>query len=45
MGWSLNKVGRFEFLGVRTSVFSDGNNVARVCYCGDPVIFVYQSGR
>lgn len=33
------------FCGERVLVAADGNNVAWICPCGCPVLFVYQSGR
>jgi hypothetical protein len=45
MGWSFSVPLEFQHRGHSTKVHADGNNVAWVCPCGHPVLFVYQQGR
>ncbi len=44
MGWSLEDC-TFQFQEEKALVSADGNNVAWICNCGGPILFVYQSGR
>ena len=48
MGWTFTPLDghvTFQYDGTETPVCADGNNVAWVCTCGEPLLFVYLQGR
>jgi hypothetical protein len=46
VGWSFNAgTVQFQHNGAIAAVHADGNHVAWVCPCGQPILFVYQNRR